>query len=125
MNIINIVTQGQANTQTDHGSVTSGTENFDVSISSNYESYGKVTVGGDFTIAFTNWPASGKYGQYELQLINGAAHILTWPTISWLKGDGTSSTTFSTMGVTLYASGTNTVIVWSTDGGSTLRGRAA
>jgi hypothetical protein len=114
--------RGKLNTtQTDDGTATSGTKTLDTQASIKH----KLTNGGDFTLAFSNWPASGVYREVEIQLINGGAHVITWPTINWLKGDGTVSTTFSTMGVTLYSSGTNTVVIWTTDGGTTLYGRAA
>jgi hypothetical protein len=103
------------------GSVGTGTVTFDVS-AANKQS---LTVTGSLTVAYSNWPASGTYGEVEVQLTNGGSATITWPTVSWLKGDGTNSTTFSTMGVTLYTSGVNFVIVWSTDGGTTLYGRAA
>lgn len=106
--------------QTDKGSIGTGTVTFDVSVASKQ----KLTVTGSLAIAFSNWPSSGTYGEVEIQLVNGGAGTVTWPTTSWLVGDGTTSTTFSSMGVTLSASGTNTVIVWSTDGGTTLYGKA-
>lgn len=104
----------------DKGSVGTGTVTFDVSAANKQ----KLTVTGSLTIAYSTWPASGTYGEVEVMLVNGGAGTITWPTVSWYKGDGTSSTTFSTMGVTLQASGTNWVAVWSVDGGTTLYGRA-
>lgn len=106
--------------ETDKGTINSGVVTFDVSVSS----VQKLTVGGALTVAFINWPVSGRYGEIEIELINGGTNV-TWPAINWLKGDGTNSTTFSSMGVTLNGSGTNWVIVWSTTGGSVLWGRAA
>jgi hypothetical protein len=106
--------------QVDKGTVTSGTVTFDASVSLKQ----KLTVTGAITIAFSGWPSASSYGEIEIQLVNGGTNV-SWPTINWLKGDSTSSTTFSTMGVTLQASGTNFVIVWSSDGGSTLYGSAA
>jgi hypothetical protein len=85
----------------------------------------KLTVTGSLTIAFSNWPTSGDYGECEIELVNGGAGTITWPTVHWLVGDGTTSTTFGNMNVTLQASGTNWVIVWTTDGGTTLYGKAA
>ena len=93
---------------------------FDVSVSSKQ----KLTVGGALTVAFSGWPASGNYGEVEVQLVNGGVNV-TWPTIRWLLGDGTTSTTFANMGVTLSGAGSNWVVIWSTDGGTTLYGKAA
>jgi hypothetical protein len=103
----------------DHGTVNSGTVTFNLQASTKH----KVTVGGPITMAFTGWPATGNYEEIEIQIVNGSSNV-TWPTVNWMVGDGTSSTTFSTMGVFLQASGTNWVIVWSTDGGVTLYGKA-
>lgn len=107
--------------QGNKGTVSSGTVTFALSDDNNQ----KLTVGGDLTISFSGWPSSGIYAEFEIELVNGGAHTITWPTVNWLKGDGTYSTSFSSMGVTLQTSGTNWVIVWSTDGGTTLWGRAA
>jgi hypothetical protein len=107
--------------QLDKGSIGTGTVTFNASLNTK----GKLTVTGALTVAFSSWPASGSYGEYEIQLVNGGSAAVTWPTVNWLKGDGTSSITFTDMSVALQTSGTNWVIVWSTDGGSTLYGRAA
>jgi hypothetical protein len=103
------------------GTVSSGTVNFDLADGSKQ----KLTVGGNLAVSFTSWPASGNSGEIEVELVNGGAHTITWPTVHWLKGDGTNSTTFSDMGVTLASSGTNFVVVWTTDGGATVYGVAA
>jgi hypothetical protein len=104
----------------DKGSVGTGTVTFDVSAGSKQ----KLTVTGSLTIAFSTWPTTGTYGECEIQLVNGGSATITWPTVSWYKGDGTNSTTFSSMSVTLASSGVNWVAVWSEDAGSTLYGRA-
>ena len=106
--------------QTDKGTVSSGTTTLGADIAKQ-----KITAGGDFTIAFDTWPASGDYAEVEIELVNGGAHTITWPTVNWLAGDGTYSTTFSSMGVTLQTTGTNWIVIWSTDGGTTLWGRAS
>lgn len=107
-------------TQTNKGTINAGTVTFDVSISSKQ----KVTVGGALSVAFSGWPTSGTYAEIEIQLVNGGVGV-TWPTVNWLVGDGTTNTLFSSMGVTLANPGTNFVIVWSTDGGITLYGSAS
>jgi hypothetical protein len=111
----------QTGAEPDKGTVNSGTVNFDLVDGSNQ----KLTVGGDLTVTYSGWPKSGNYGEIEIELVNGGAHTITWPTVNWLKGDGTNSTTFSSMGVTLAASGTNFVVVWTTNGGTTRYGVAA
>jgi hypothetical protein len=111
----------QTDAERDDGSVVSGTVNFDLLDSSKQ----KLTVGGNLTVVFTSWPKAGTYAEIEIELVNGGAHTITWPTVHWLKGDGTSSTTFSDMGVTLASSGTNFVVIWTNDGGATVYGSAA
>ena len=85
----------------------------------------KFTLGADLTLSFQSWAATGYRQEIELEIVNGGAHTITWPVVNWLKGDGTSSTTFSSMTVSLQASGTNFVLIWTTDNGTTLWGTAA
>lgn len=72
------------------------------------------------------WAITWMSGHSELEIIvtNAGANAITMPTINWLRGDGTMSTTFSNMGVTLQASGKNHFLLWSPDGGTTVYGRA-
>jgi hypothetical protein len=107
--------------QTDKGTVSSGTVTFDVSTDVKQ----KLTVGGALTIATSNWPASGNYGELEIELVNGGSAAITFDdTINWLVGDGTTSTTFGDQGVTLQSSGTNHLLLWTTDNATTIYGRA-
>lgn len=103
------------------GSVSTGTVTF---ARANGEKQ-TITVAGAQTWAFSGWPASGTYGELEIICTNAGAAAITLPTVQWLKGDGTTSTTFSSMGVTLQASGTNHFLFWTVNGGSTVFGRAA
>jgi len=104
----------------DKGTINTGTVTFTASAGSKQ----KLTVGGPLTIAFTGWPVPGIYGEIEIQLVNAGVGV-TWPTVNWLVGNGASNTTFSAMGVTLVGSGSNWVVVWTTDGGTSIYGRAA
>lgn len=81
-----------------------------------------ITVTGNHTWAIT-W-GSPNYQELAVQVTNGSAFTITYPTVTWMKGDGTSSATFSSMGVTLNASGPNTVFFWTFNAGSTVYGRA-
>jgi hypothetical protein len=109
-------------TVVDRGTISSGTVTFDVSASR----LQKYKNGGAHTVAFSNWPASGKYGEISLFIETGSLAAITWPTIQWYNGDGTISTTFSNMGVTLMntAGKHNRITIWTFDGGTTLYGRA-
>lgn len=103
--------------QTDLGTVSSGTATFDLSADPKQ----KLTVGGAITVALSNKPTDA--WEVEVELVNGGAYAITWPAVSWLVGDGTTSTTFADMGVTLESAGTNTVILWGV-GTGTVYGKA-
>jgi hypothetical protein len=105
---------------TDKGSVSTGTVTFTVTDDTKQ----KLTVTGGLTIAFTGWASSGAYQEIEVMLVNGGSNV-THATVNWAVGDGATSTTFSDTGITLASSGTNHLIVWTTDGGSTLYGVAS
>lgn len=80
-----------------------------------------LTNNGAHTWAFT-WPAG--HSEIEIIVTNAGAFAITMPTIYWKRGDGSESTTFSTMGVTLQASGENTFLLWTDNGGAKVKGRA-
>lgn len=82
----------------------------------------RITATGAFTLATTGWPA-GRQAEMLVELVNGAAFTITWPTINWIKSDGTQTTTFSANGVTLQASGTDFVLLWTRNGGATIYGK--
>lgn len=83
----------------------------------------KLTVTGAFTLSTSGWPPSGRLGELSLELVNGAAFGVTWPTINWVKQDGTTTTSFASNGVALQASGTDWILLWSRDGGTTIYGK--
>lgn len=77
----------------------------------------KLTVTGAHTVTFTNFPPTGMAGGMKIQLVNPAAFVITWgTTINWIKSDRTTTTTFSSNGVTLLASGKMFAIIWYEDG---------
>lgn len=78
---------------------------------------------GSQTLTISNWPPSGAMGELLIQGVNLGAATITWPTINWIKSDGTTTTTFSANGVTLQTSGTDWVFIWTRDGGTTLFGK--
>lgn len=78
---------------------------------------------GAQTLTISNWPPSGAMGELLIQGVNLGAATITWPTINWIKADGTTTTTFSSNGVTLQSSGTDWVLLWTRDGGTTIFGK--
>ena len=73
--------------------------------------YGTVT--GNVTgITFNNLVASGSVEFFTLELLNGAAFTITWPAaIVWDGG----------IEPTLQAAGTDVIVFWTRDGGTTIR----
>lgn len=78
---------------------------------------------GSQTLSITNWPPSGAMGELLIQGVNLGAATITWPTINWIKSDGTTTTTFASNGVTLQTSGTDWVFLWTRDAGTTIYGK--
>lgn len=71
-----------------------------------------LTSTGAFNLSATGWPA-GKIAGIVLRLNNGGANGLTTTGISWIKADGSLSTTFSTTGIVLQTAGTNLIALFS------------
>lgn len=92
-----------------HGSVSSGTEDFDL----NDGTYHTVTATGDFTVTISNFPASGKVSSIVFKLINAGAHTITWPgVVDWPGGVEPSWT----------SSGTDFALFFTDDGGTIVYG---
>ncbi len=86
-------------------------------------SHQKLTVTGAFTMnAVTNWPPSGNTGEMLLELVNGLSSAITWTmsgtTQKWWKRDGTNVATYALCGETLQTSGTDWILMWTSDGGT-------
>lgn len=92
-------------------------------------SHQKITATGNHTIATSNWPPTGNTGYLQLDLVNGNAFTVTWPTINWEKPDGTFTTSIATYlaangtRTALQTSGTDTFVFWSRDAGATIYGK--
>lgn len=69
------------------------------------------------TLNLTNWPASGRLGQLQLEVIQGGtSRTINWPSVIWLSG---SSPDMSTINTTYY------IQLTSRDNGSTIYGSYA
>ena len=94
----------------DHGTVSSGTEEFKISDGA----YHKITVGGDFTIEFSGWPDADLVSSFTIKLINAGAHTITWPAnVDWDNSGVEPSWT---------ASGTDFALFMSDDSGTIVYG---
>ena len=78
---------------------------------------------GAQTLSITNWPPSGNLGELLIEGVNLGAATITWPTINWITSTGATTTTFANNGVTLQASGTDWVYLWTRDAGTTIYGK--
>jgi hypothetical protein len=75
--------------------------------------YVSATVTGNTTWTFSNPPASPHAGGFVLELTNGGAYTMTWPSsVKWPGGSGP----------TLTASGVDVLAFLTRDGGTTWRG---
>lgn len=78
---------------------------------------------GAQTLSITNWAPTGNLSELLIEGVNLGAATITWPTINWIKADGTTTTTFSSNGVSLQASGTDWLLLWTRDAGTTIYGK--
>ena len=108
----------------DRGTVGTGTVTFDYTGGSCQ----RLQVSGALTIALSNFPPSGNLGVIQLELVNAGSAAVTFPTINWVKIDGTFTTSISTYLTNvgrnaLQTSGIDFIILWSRDGGTTVYGK--
>lgn len=78
---------------------------------------------GAQTLTIANWPPTGNLGELLIEGVNLGAATITWPTINWVKSDGTTTTSFASNGVTLRTSGVDWVLLWTRDAGTTIYGK--
>lgn len=82
-----------------------------------------LTITGSCNISTTGFPANRLAGVL-LRVINGGAFALTSSGITWIKSDGSTTTTFASSGITLAAAGPTMLVLYSY-GDGTVYGRAA
>jgi len=83
----------------------------------------RIQNGGAFTITTSGWLGAGIRSELLIELVNGAAFAITWPTIYWIKSDGTTTTAISSSGYTLQTTGVDFILLWTRDGGTTIFGK--
>lgn len=108
----------------DKGTVSAGTATFDYTAGSAQ----RVQVGGNITLAISNWPPTGNLGELLIELVNGGSATVTMPTVNWILPDGTSTTVFADYLAAigragLQASGSDWPFIWTRDAGTTLWGK--
>lgn len=77
---------------------------------------------GSVTLSVSNWPPSGNFGELLIEGSNLVGATINWGTVNWIKTDGTYTTTFADLGLTL-TSGISWVLLWTRDGGTTVYGK--
>lgn len=72
------------------------------------------------SISITNWPTPPKSGIMMIELINAGivSAGITFPGV-WVLPTGGTTTTFSSTGYSLQTSGTDFLLLWTRDGGTT------
>lgn len=112
-------------TVVDKGNSGTSTQTYDYTAGSVQTS----TATGNHTIAFSNFPPTGNLGMLHVILTNGGAYTITWPTITWIEPDGTTTTSISTYlaantgRTSLKSSGVDQFAFWSRDAGTTVYGK--
>lgn len=77
---------------------------------------------GSVTLSVSNWPPSGNFGELLIEGSNLVGATINWGTVNWIKTDGTYTTTFADLGLTL-TSGISWVLLWTRDAGTTVYGK--
>jgi hypothetical protein len=108
----------------DKGNSGTSTQTYDYTAAAVQQS----TATGNHTIAFSNPPPTASFGAFLMKAINFGAFTVTWPTINWVKPDGTTTTSVSTWlaansGRTAFqTSGIDLLKFWTDDAGTTWYG---
>lgn len=78
---------------------------------------------GSVTFTIVNWPLlNDGFGEFLIKGINLAGATINWGSIQWIKPDGSYTTDFSTLGVTL-TSGVDWILLWTNDAGANTYGK--
>lgn len=103
-----------------------GTGSIYASAVNNGEFVSTITVATQLNIA--GWAnVTGKMQRFRWEIVNGGAYATTWGpynNLTWIKSDGTTTTDFTTLGITWNAAGSNFFEFSTRDSGTTVWGRA-
>lgn len=79
------------------------------------------TASSNPTLTISNWPPSGNLGEMLVEAVNlAAAGTVTYPAANWIKSDGTFAASPSAGGVTFQSAGTDFILFWTRDAGTTI-----
>jgi hypothetical protein len=79
------------------------------------------TASSNPTLSITNWPPTENLGELLVEAVNvAAAGTVTYPTANWIKSAGTFAASPSAAGVTFQTSGTDFILFWTRDAGTTI-----
>jgi len=82
------------------------------------------SITADAALTFTfNGFESNKLEQVVVELVNGGAFAMTFTGVTWVLLDGTFGSVLGDTGLALQASGTDYLLFFSPDGGTTIRGK--
>lgn len=80
------------------------------------------TAASNPTMTLSNWPPANALGELllEVEALNTAGSV-NYPTIKWMKSDGTFVASPSLAGITFQGTGlTDFILLWTRDGGTTV-----
>lgn len=86
---------------------------------------------GAQTLSLSNWAPSGNLSILLLEGVNLGAATITWPTFAWVMPDGTTTSSVSTfltantLRTAFKTSGTDFLVLWTRDAGTTIYARFA
>ena len=88
----------------------------------------RITPSANISLSFTGWHSNGYHCVMKVNIVNGGLYTITFPSIQWIKRDGSVTTTFSSYLTdigrpSLQTSGIDEFLIWTDSGGSTLRGK--
>ena len=88
----------------------------------------RITPTANISLSFTGWHSNGYHCVMKVNIVNGGLYTITFPSIQWIKRDGSVTTTFSSYLTdigrsSLQTSGIDEFLIWTDSGGSTLRGK--
>jgi hypothetical protein len=129
LNVTNGVATGIRMTFTNIGTIGSGGTVTMTQSAANVQA--ATFTGGTVTWSMGGWPAANTYAEVQMRLVNAGLATHTFPSgVNWVNPDGSLTTVFATYignqrpGFTNFqSSGTDFVVFWTDNGGTTIYGK--